>query len=117
MDEVLAVGQKAGREQQYQRLLHAIFMNFDSDGDLYINLDELVNLLHETITRYAKDEKDKKYSRETLKESAQQVMDILDSDKNGKLDEDEFVNWVNEGMGMPEAKRIAFAKNPKVERC
>ena len=25
-------------------------------------------------------------------------MDILDSDKNGKLDEDEFVNWVNEGM-------------------
>ena len=39
-------------------------MNFDSDGDLYINLDELVNLLHETITRYAKDEKDKKYSHE-----------------------------------------------------
>ena len=74
-----AVGQKAGREQQYQRLLHAIFMNFDSDGDLYINLDELVNLLHETITRYAKDEKDKKYSREHLRESAQQVMDILDS--------------------------------------
>ena len=112
-EESPAVGQKAGREQQYQRLLHAIFMNFDSDGDLYINLDELVNLLHETITRYAKDEKDKKYSRETLKESAQQVMDILDSDKNGKLDEDEFVNWVNEGMGMPEAKRIAFAKKSK----
>lgn len=32
-----AVGQKAGRKEQYQRLLHSIFMNFDNDGDLFIN--------------------------------------------------------------------------------
>jgi Ca2+-binding EF-hand superfamily protein len=109
-EESPAVGQKAGREQQYQRLLHAIFMNYDNDGDLYINLDELIVLLHDTITRYSNDPKDKKFSKEQLKEPAKQVMDILDSDKNGKLDEDEFVNWVNEGMTMAEGKRNAFGR-------
>ncbi len=101
-----AVGQKAGRREQYQRLLHSIFMNYDNDGDLFIDDKELVAMMMETINKYGA----MKVTKEQLVEPAKQVMKILDNDQNGKLDEAEFVTWVNEGLTMSSEKRIAFGK-------
>ena len=101
-----AVGQKAGRKEQYQRLLHSIFMNYDNDGDLFINKKELVVMMSETIKQHGS----VSISLESVELAAEDVMKVLDTDKNGKLDEAEFVAWVNEGMAMPKAKRETFAK-------
>ena len=40
----------------------------------------------------------------------------MDGDGNGAIEEDEFVNWMNDGLSIPMSKRTSFAEKSDFNR-
>jgi hypothetical protein len=92
--------------------LHAIFSDFDIDGDGGIDFGELVTMLDHLRERsclYHENE-EKEYTMEEFNaEEAKKVMSALDADENGTVEEIEWTNWVGEGLAHPDIRKRLVA--------
>ena len=100
-------------EKEIKEAIHTLFDEFDKDGNKHIDVDELEMLLTDICER----------GHATLtspfsKEDVSNVLKTLDSDGNGTVEEEEFVQWVLAGMAITVEQRQKFAnKAPLAKKC
>jgi hypothetical protein len=113
----------SGREESPKELparylaLHAMFSDFDIDGDGGIDFGELQNMLDHLRERNCLHHKDgtKEYIMEEFTtEEAQQVMNALDENENKCVEEHEWTEWVVNGLEHPEIRQRLEAKGIKL---
>ena len=93
------------RRSEQRRHLRKVFLKFDADEDGHITSDELIAMMTEVRLTVGVGSEDLSFAPQ----DAQNIIGAMDSDGNGSIEEDEFVNWMNDGMTMPVSKRAAFA--------
>ena len=77
---------------ELRNVLRRLFVNFDLDSNGSIDADEVQQLLI-SVMSHADSEIEPFTKQETL-----QVLAALDRDQNGTVDEDEWVDWMLEGL-------------------
>ena len=100
------------RRSEFRRHLRKIFYKFDLDQDGHIVQDELVAMMTEIRLVIGQGAADVAFAPQ----DAQAVIQAMDSDGNGKVEEDEFVNWMNDGLTIPRSRREAFAAKSAFNR-
>ena len=99
-----ALGDK--RRSQFRRHLRTLFKKFDLDKDGNISHAEMVAMMTEVRLTVGIQTSDVAHSDS----DAKMVIMAMDADGNGAIEEDEFVNWMNDGLSIPPSKRTAFAE-------
>ena len=100
------------RRSEFRRHLRKIFYKFDLDKDGHIVQDELVAMMTEIRLVIGQGTGDVAFAPQ----DAAAVIQAMDSDGNGRIEEDEFVNWMNDGLTIPMSKREAFASKSAFNR-
>ena len=103
--KILTIGSTGLSELAILDCLHAIFEDYDDDGNQCLDVDELKFLITEVTTK----------GRVTLtspytKKDVANILKAFDEDGNGTVDESEFVGWIMEGMKKSHKDRRTFAK-------
>jgi Ca2+-binding EF-hand superfamily protein len=96
----------------FRRQLRTVFLECDLDSDGHIVVDELVAMMTEIRLAMGIGNEDVRYA----KEDAAAVIQAMDSDGNGRIEEDEFVNWMNDGLSIPMSRRESFAARSDFNR-
>ena len=94
--------------------LHAMYSDFDIDGDGAIDFGELMTMLDHLRERSCTTFSDgrREYIMEEFnQEEAKEVMDALDCDNNGTVEEQEWTDWVITGLEQPDIRALLEAKN------
>ena len=99
-----SLGGKA--RSQFRRHLRSLFKKFDIDGNGSINLSELIAMITEVKLSVGIQTADISF----CDEDAKMILAAMDADGNGAIVEDEFVNWMNDGLCIPISKRTKFAE-------
>ena len=97
---------------EFRRHLRKIFVKFDLDNDGHIVQDELVAMMTEIRLTMSLNTQDASFATQ----DAAAVIQAMDSDGNGRIEEDEFVNWMNDGLSIPMSRREAFASKSDFNR-
>jgi hypothetical protein len=100
------------RRSEQRRHLRKMFFRFDSDHDGHLTTDELVAMFTEIRLMVGIGPADITYA----KSDASAIIAAMDNDGNGMIEEDEFINWMNDGMTMPKSSRSAFASTSDFNR-
>ena len=93
--------------------LHFLFAEFDLDDDGSIDVGELLTLLDHVRERSCilHDNGKQEYTMEDFEmEEAQLVMNTLDVDQNGTVEEDEWTEWMTEGIDHPDIRERLLTK-------
>ncbi len=101
--EQLTVMQQLGKENEIEKELVKLFSQYDTDGDGFIDQNELAAMMIEMHINQDSKKLDesleaKKTDKEPDIELAKEVLDALDADKSGTLERDEFVGWLMTGL-------------------
>jgi hypothetical protein len=100
------------RRSEQRRHLRKMFFRFDSDHDGHLTTEELVAMFTEIRLMVGIGPADITYA----KSDASAIIAAMDNDGNGMIEEDEFINWMNDGMTMPKSSRSAFASTSDFNR-
>ena len=99
----LTVMQQLGNESEIKEEIVKLFSQYDTDGDGFIDQNELAAMMIEMhINQDSKKLDESLEAKKTDKapdiDLAKEVLDALDADKNGTLEQDEFVGWLMTGL-------------------
>ena len=100
----LTILEQLGQEEDVKKELVQLFRQYDVDGDGYIDQNELAAMMIEMhINQDPKQQLDSSLSSQKTNKIpddalAKEVLDALDADKNGTLEEAEFVGWLLTGL-------------------
>merc|ERR1711916_118549 len=75
--------------------LARVFLNFDLDGNGCLDVKEIAFMLTQLSELRRRHQG---IAAETIDESAAQILQILDADKNGTVEDNEFVDFVMEKL-------------------
>ena len=100
------------RRSQFRRHLRSLFKTFDLDSDGHITQDEMVAMMTEVRLSVGIETSDVRHSDA----DAKMIIMAMDGDGNGAIEEDEFVNWMNDGLSIPMSKRTSFAEKSDFNR-
>ena len=99
----LTVMQQLGEESEIEKELVRVFSQYDTDGDGFIDQNELAAMMiemhiNQDSTKIDESLVAKKTDKLPDTELAKEVLDALDADKNGTLEQKEFVGWLMTGL-------------------
>ena len=86
--------------------VHRIFDDYDVDGNGHIDLDELTAMIVELGTIHNRGLP----SIDATRDAAKLAMKALDTDQNGTVEKEEFVEWIKKGLTMSVGQRESFAQ-------
>jgi Ca2+-binding EF-hand superfamily protein len=81
-----------------------IFSRFDVDTSGFLNQTEIVVLLRELLPSATAPER-----QGDIEADAMEILNALDSDGNGQVEQAEFTDWVMQGLSRPRRSREIFA--------
>lgn len=94
------------RRSQFRRHLRTLFKKFDLDTDGHITQNEMVAMMTEVRLSVGIQTSDVVH----CDADAKMIIMAMDADGNGAIEEDEFVNWMNDGLSIPMSKRKSFSE-------
>ena len=84
------------------RGIDMIFSKFDTDQSGFLNQSEIVALLRELLPPARQSQGD-------IQADAAEILNALDADRNGQVEQEEFTIWVLQGLSRPRRSREIFA--------
>ena len=91
--------------------LRSVFRRFDLDGDGHVSTNEMEALIRALTDGGGLGSPDWGKDRQvTPVQDAEFIVEALDEDKNGTIEEDEFVNWIKLGLSRTIKTRKNYAK-------
>ena len=97
-----------------QQRLSDLFQEFDVDGDRTITHDEFFNMLQAVQTRGKIEQQDHFDDKEGAIFTS--IVEILDTDNDGNIDEGEFISWCVRGLQLQPHERIAYSQQNEFSR-
>ena len=97
-----------------QQRLSDLFQEFDVDGNRTITHDEFFNMLRAVQTRGRIEQQDHFDDKEDAIFIS--IVEILDTDKDGHIDEGEFISWCVRGLQLQPHERIAYNQQNEFSR-
>ena len=91
--------------------LRSMFRRFDLDGDGHISINEVEAMIRSLTDGAGLGSPDWDKARQVSpQEDAEFIVEALDEDKNGQIEEEEWVGWIKLGLSREIKTRKEYAK-------
>jgi len=91
--------------------LNQMFEAYDQDRSGFLDVTEIAKMLYDTTIKTTQNGQTVDYENDGVDHSndAQEILYALDADRNGYVEQSEFVKWVLSGLTRPKRSREIFA--------